>query len=163
MATCNLPIIVFNGHDTYLVNDLKTVHPSLFRGVRSVKGIVTKHNIPNNQHFIVKYIKKTDSYEPSNLTYSRSKILIKKDWFDQFIETPEAANPGEPRDAPPILELTDEEKFTDDDGNVYEVEVRGERHEDKIRFKGKDVARMFEMENLLDGVQNERGYNKNED
>jgi very-short-patch-repair endonuclease len=163
MASNHPQTINYNGHETYLANDLKTVHPSVFRGVRSVKGIVTKHNIPDDQHFIVKYMKKTDSYEPSNLTYLRSKILIKKDWFDQFIETPEAANPGEPRDAPPILELTDEEKLTDDDGNVYEVEVRGERHEDKIRFKGKDVARAFQMENLVDGVQNERGYNKNED
>jgi len=34
----------------------------------------------------------------------------------------------ERRDAPPILELREEEKFTDDAGNVYEVEVRGERH-----------------------------------
>jgi len=164
MASNHPQTINYNGHETYLANDLKTVHPSVFRGVRSVKGIVTKHNIPDDQHFVVKYIKKTDSYEESNLTYSRSKILIKKDWFDQFIETPEAANPGEPRDAPPILELTDEEKFTDDDGNVYEVEVRGERHEDKIRFKGEDVARVFEMENLRQNVQlSHTEYNEGED
>ena len=68
MASNHPQTINYNGHETYLANDLKTVHPSLFRGVRSVKGIVTKHNIPNNQHFIVKYMKKTDSYEPSNLT-----------------------------------------------------------------------------------------------
>ena len=36
----------------------------------------------------------------------------------------------ERRDAPPILELKEEEKFTDDAGNVYEVEVRGERNEE---------------------------------
>jgi len=28
------------------------------------------------------------------------------------------------------LELKEEEKFTDDAGNVYEVEVRGERNEE---------------------------------
>jgi len=33
------------------------------------------------------------------------------------------------------------------------VEVRGERHEDKIRFKGKDVERVFQMENLRQDVQ----------
>ena len=32
------------------------------------------------------------------------------------------------------------------DGNIYEVEVRGERHEDKIRFKGKDVEKVFQMD-----------------
>ena len=33
------------------------------------------------------------------------------------------------------------------------IKVRGERHEDKIRFKGKDVERVFQMENLRQDVQ----------
>ena len=38
------------------------------------------------------------------------------------------------REAPPILELEDCEKFRDDTGNTFEVEVRGVREEDKIYF-----------------------------
>ena len=144
MASNYPQVVVYNGHDTYLANDLKQFFPNLFRGIRSVKGIVTKYDIPDDQHFIVKSIK--GSYEESNLSYLRSKILIKTGFIDNLLEI----NPDGPRDAPPILELREEEKFTDDDGNVYEVEVRGERHEDKIRFKGKDVERVFQMENLLD-------------
>ena len=69
-----------------------------------------------------------------------------------------------PRVAPPLLELTENDKFVDDEGNVFEVEIRGERNEDEVRFKGRDVARVFEMENLVNNVQNEHtNYIKNDD
>ena len=39
--------------------------------------------------------------------------------------------------------------------------IGGISHEDKIRFKGKDVERVFQMENLLDNVQrSDYGYSK---
>jgi len=42
--------------------------------------------------------------------------------------------------------------------------VRGERHEDKIRFKGKDVERVFQMDNLRDDVQKKHTeYTEKED
>jgi prophage antirepressor-like protein len=50
--------------------------------------------------------------------------------------------------APHILELTDEEKFHDVDGNIIEIETRGEKERNKIFFKVKDVMKAFEMPNL---------------
>jgi hypothetical protein len=50
--------------------------------------------------------------------------------------------------APPLFALTDDEKFKDVDGNVLEVEVRGERHPDKIFFYGKDIEHMLQMDKL---------------
>ena len=162
MASNHPQVVVYNGHETYLANDLKQFFPNLFRGLRSVKGIVAKYSIPDDQHFVVKVLK--GSYEESNLSYLRSKILIKTGFIDNLLAEPEKLNPDGPRDAPPILELREEEKFTDDDGNVYEVEVRGERHEDKIRFKGKDVERVFQMENLRHDIQKDRlNYFEGED
>jgi len=162
MASNYPQVVVYNGHETYLANDLKQFFPNLFRGLRSVKGIVNKYNIPDDQYFVVKVIK--GSYEESNLSYLRSKILIKTGFIDNLLAEPEKLNPDGPRDAPPILELREDEKFTDDEGNVYEVEVRGERHEDKIRFKGKDVERVFQMDNLRDDVQKKHTeYTEKED
>ena len=40
-----------------------------------------------------------------------------------------------PRVAPPLLELTENDKFVDDEGNVFEVEIRGERNEDEVTIK----------------------------
>ena len=55
-------------------------------------------------------------------------------------------------------------KFVDDEGNMFEVEIRGERHEDKVRFRGRDIERVFEMEKLVDDAQKtDRGYVRNED
>ena len=50
--------------------------------------------------------------------------------------------------APPILELEDEEKFHDTDGNIIDIETRGEKEKDKIVFKVSDVASGFDMPNL---------------
>ena len=44
------------------------------------------------------------------------------------------------------------------------MEIRGERHEDKIRFKGKDIETIFQMENLVHNTQKSHtDYVKNED
>ena len=50
--------------------------------------------------------------------------------------------------APPLLELEFDEKFHDDDGNVLEIETRGERDHDKIFFRVQDVMTAFDMPNL---------------
>lgn len=54
----------------------------------------------------------------------------------------------EVENAPPILYLDDAEKFHDADGNVIEIETRGERNRKKIYFRVKDVSVGFEMPSL---------------
>lgn len=49
---------------------------------------------------------------------------------------------------PPILELNAGEKFQTVDGEVLEIETRGERHHSKIFFRVKDVMHAFGMPNL---------------
>lgn len=66
--------------------------------------------------------------------------------------------------APPILELSDEEKFHDVDGNIIEIETRGERHEDKIYFKCKHISVGFGMEHLSKNITDKtKGYNRGSD
>lgn len=64
--------------------------------------------------------------------------------------------------APPILNLSDAEKFHDVDGRVIEIETRGERHEDMIYFKVKDVSIGFEMPGLNHILVNTGGGYKRE-
>lgn len=52
------------------------------------------------------------------------------------------------KDAPPIIHLSDTEKFHDSDGNVIEIETRGKRDRKNIYFKVKDVSIGFEMPSL---------------
>ena len=62
------------------------------------------------------------------------------------------------------MKLKDEEKFTDCDGNIIEIETRGQRNYKKIYFKVKDVSAGFEMPRLQDAILNkDRGYQENID
>jgi len=85
---------------------------------------------------------------------------------DEEEEIVEEAN-GEQQEienAPPLLHLDDGEKFHDADGNVIEIETRGERHEDKIYFKVKDVSVGFGMPNLNEILlHKETGYTRGVD
>ncbi|MGL5961853.1 MAG: BRO family protein [Cetobacterium sp.] len=65
------------------------------------------------------------------------------------------------REAPDLLKLQDREKFRDNEDNIFEVEIRGVRNEDQIFFKGKDIERVFEMDNLVDNIS--YSYTKDED
>lgn len=63
--------------------------------------------------------------------------------------------------APPLLHLDDGEKFHDADGNVIEIETRGERQRNKIYFKVKDVSVGFELPSLDKNIMfKERGYKR---
>lgn len=75
MASNHLQTIIYNGHDTYLANDLKHFFPNLFKGLRSVKDIINKYSIPDDQYFVVKIIKDS-SYEEG--------ILIKTEFIAEL-------------------------------------------------------------------------------
>jgi hypothetical protein len=67
-------------------------------------------------------------------------------------------------EAPTILVLDNEEKFKDKDGNIIEIEVRGERKYNKCYFKVKDVSNGFGMPNLNTTLlHKENTYEKNID
>ena len=76
----------------------------------------------------------------------KAKILISEDWVHNNlpkITGDQTAYKYKP--LPPLLELSDSEKFRDDAGNIHEVEVRGEKTKDSIRFSWSDISRLFEM------------------
>lgn len=157
------PIVRYRGHEAFLTNDLKKFFPTVFIGIRTSKNMITEFNIPKDDYFVVKKLS-DGSYEESTLTYTQSKVLIKASWFEAFMADPPQKIKDAPRVAPPLLELTENDKFVDDEGNLFEVEIRGERHEDKVRFRGRDVERVFEMDKLVDDVQKtDSGYVRIED
>ena len=63
--------------------------------------------------------------------------------------------------APNIIHLNDDEKFKDIEGNILEIETRGEREYNKIYFKVKDVAEKFNMELLQNIIIKENTLYKN--
>ena len=57
----------------------------------------------------------------------------------------------------PIIELEDHEKFVDND-KIFDIEIRGERSPTKLLFKVEDIARLFEMTQLINVIINKEFY-----
>lgn len=79
------------------------------------------------------------------------KLLVTVDWTKNNI--PEFADDKEKvkydvEIAPEIIILDDEEKFKSNDGQIFEIEVRGKRTPRECYFRVKDIADQFEMKNL---------------
>jgi hypothetical protein len=71
---------------------------------------------------------------------------------EEVLEEENGHQQQEVENAPPILYLDDVEKFHDADGNVIEIETRGERDRKKIYFKVKDVSVGFGMPSLSKNI-----------
>ena len=58
----------------------------------------------------------------------------------------------------PILDIPDNEKFSDTDGNTFDIEIRGKHEIDFIYFKAEDIAAMFEMSKLVNNISCKESY-----
>lgn len=147
----------YNNTDVYLLDDLILFDRAFFYGcVSKPRLVIQKKNLPPDSYFIARkrVLKGQTHWIECDLTVKQGKILITKWWAHQNIPKFSGdTSVYKYKPLPALLELEESEKFKDDEGNVYEVEVRGERNEEMIRFKGKDIARVFEMENLIHDIQ----------
>ena len=127
----------------------------------NTRNIVKKKNI--NDEYIFWAYKKKGEWVTSKRTYAKAKLLLTTDWVfnnvPMFAKNNKVKYDIEP--APELLMLDDNEKLTDCDGNIMEIETRGERDVDKCYFKVKDISRCFEMNNLKITLLNNNGYEKN--
>jgi len=95
--------------------------------------------------------KNKDTWVLSNEEYLKAKLFLTKEWVEanvpKFMDD-DAEKKYECEEAPPILHLTDNDKFQDKDGNILEIEVRGERDPNKCYFRVKDVSKGFKLKGL---------------
>ena len=165
----------------YNMKDLYEYKPEYFYGCTVKKRlIIKKRNIPSSEYVYANYLTKTKEWNLSDEGCKKAQLLFTKSWADAsffnlnsntsvLLEPRENVNIEEPVNltqqddvelAPPILELEDFEKFRDCDGNIVEIEVRGEKDRNKIYFKVKDVMKAFDMPNLEISLRDERGNYK---
>jgi hypothetical protein len=148
-----MTIQVVNGLRYYKAEYVKEVCPAFFVGcMRSVRKLVDRKKIPKNGYMFATFIKSSNTWKPSCIEVNKAALLLTEEWVKENV--PRFGNKEE-KDlpvemAPPLLALTDDEKFKDVDGNVLEVEVRGERHPDKIFFHGKDIERILSIAKIQD-------------
>jgi len=148
--------IQLNDHKYLPADYVVSMCPVWCKGARNGREFVRRAQIPADQYI---YARETDGVWQitEGKSAKRDKVIILETYIVQraeyIAETAEHDdNPNRLADAPCIVELDDSEKFTDDQGNVMEIETRGTRHYDGIYFRVTDVAKCFNMDNLRDTI-----------
>jgi len=150
----NKPIhIKIDNELVYLADDLYKYDTAFFPGCNRMRLIIEKKKLKDNDYFFA--YKKEDLWKKSSSSYPKAKLYLKEEWVIKNVpkmmdEVRQELYKYE--EAPNILELEIEEKFKDKNGNIIEIEVRGERKYNNCYFKVKDVGDVFNMPNLNDTI-----------
>ena len=161
----DLQTITIDNVEYYLGEELKELSPMLFKGSRNIREFIKKKEI-DEKYWI--YVKKNDNiWVKSNGKSIRcDKIALTKSWCIENI--PGVGEIEEKYEmAPQLIELKDKEKLTDSDGNIYDIEVRGERSHNNCYFKASMVGDMLGIKRIdltiLDKGNKELKYVEKED
>jgi hypothetical protein len=146
----------------YILGDIAIKDAPIYsKGCRSVRDLIKKKEIDNNKFIFARQI--DGKWVISD---GRSVKFDKVFFIQEFIETIPELNKKSNKEivddngitkAPNIIYLKDDEKFKDDDGNVIEIETRGERDVNTAYFKVKDVMDGFNMLYLNDSLNDKNG------
>lgn len=157
----NYETIKLNNGEYYLATDIYDFDNAFFYGTNNnIRNIINKKKIANDDH-IYAYIKNKE-WILSNKKYCKSKVLLTKKWcIDNVPNFTKHSNVvAEIEKLPPLLDLDDDQKFTDGKA-VYDIKIRGERDMDKCYFSVVDVGKAFELKNLSKTVTDkDKGYDK---
>ena len=161
----NLNSQQYNKSIYYNAKDIVKLDTLYFKGLtRRVRDIIKKFNLIKEQDYV--YYNKsgviipTDDYKPA----TKDQLLLNKKWLVKNVpmlmtnETKKQKLEQEGKlykydKAPGILELTDEQKFKDENGNVFEVEVRGERNENNCWFLADDIGKLFNIVDIKSTIE----------
>lgn len=149
-----------NNRYYYHTDNIKEEYPNLFKGCKTTKAFVNKHSISNNKYCYARL--SDDEWMKSNGSSRKyDKLFVRVNWFNNNFDV-EDIKKDIIKDAPPIIELNDEEKFINNKGEIVEIEVRGQREYDQCYFKVKDIMDGFGIKKLHDVILNSSGaYQKN--
>eukprot|EP00960_Hanusia_phi_P063758 765562-Hanusia_phi.AAC.2 len=136
---------------------------------KGICKIIIKKNIASSEYFYG--LNNNLEWKHSDEKCNKAKLLIKAEWVHVNVpKMREIANNVLDEEAiiefghryveaPPILELQEDEKIKDNDGRVLNIEVRGDRTVNGCYFKASDVARELQMDNLKTTMHHkDKGY-----
>jgi hypothetical protein len=149
----------------YNSKELQEYDPIFYHGCKTKpRHILNKKSIPAAEYLFANL--KDGKWNRSSEDCKKAQLLISKSWIEanmtkmceQRADEPQdqSSNSDYCGDAPPIFELEENEKFRDGDGNILEIETRGEKTRKKIFFNVKDVVTAFSMSTLDHVIKDER-------
>jgi len=154
-------IYKIEGNKYYLADETKKTYPKVFKGCQNSRALIQKQHLSVNCYVFAR--KTSGQWEKSNgKSYRDDKLFLRCKWFDKKYGEDLSDYENDVPDAPPVIELEDNEKFYDNEDNVIEIEVRGERAHDKCYFRVSDVMEGFGMKSLHINILNiKSGFKKN--
>ena len=122
------------------------------KGCRSTRELMKKKDFKYEDDYIFMRKKDNELIKSSGKSIRLDKVYIKKSIIDTIPELNNQTGVSYDgiEEAPKIIELNDNEKFFDNKGNPLDIETRGERNEDGVYFKVKDVEKAFDIKRLDD-------------
>ncbi len=166
----DLTTIKFKSGEYVQCADVMEKAPIYSKGSRNTRTLIKKKEIPENMIMYAKQNEEGKWIKTTGESIKFDKVLLKKEYL---INIPELQEKNEDTvivdekgipEAPSIINLTNDEKFKDTDGNVVEIETRGERIHNGIYFKVKDVEIKFDQKQLSVIICNKNtGYEKDTD
>lgn len=150
----DLTTIKFKSGEYVQCTDVMEKAPIYSKGSRNTRTLIKKKEIPENMIMYAKQNEEGKWIKTTGESIKFDKVLLKKDYL---INIPELQEKNEDivivdengiPEAPPIINLTNDEKFKDTEGNVVEIETRGVRIHNGIYFRVKDVEIGFDLKKL---------------
>ena len=125
---------------------------------RNARDLLKKKNIIETNYVFAKLDNATNTWLITDgKSRKYDKVFFTKSFVDTIPEIKEEKVIVDEKNvelAPNIIQLEEHEKFKDENGNVIEIETRGEKKVEGVYFKVKDVAIGFKMEKLQDTLIN---------
>jgi hypothetical protein len=151
MAAPKLSVITFDDVVYYIGDELMNFAKVFFQGCINSRQVVAKRKLPVGSYIYAREDKNKDWDIVAGTSRKFDKLLIMREWARKNI--PEF-NGGayDIKLAPSIIELRKAEKFKDVDGDIIEIEVRGEREYNKCYFNVKDVSDGFNLPSLYRNI-----------
>ena len=153
-----MKLLAVNNINYYSFEEINNTYPKLFTGCKTKKDFLDKHNISANNYIHARLLNKKLSITEGK-SRKFDKLFIRASWFNKKFPDDDVDDyKDNTEDAPEIIELKDIEKFTDNDDNIVDIEVRGIREVDGCYFKVRDIMIGFGIKSLHNTIIRERGY-----
>ena len=142
---------------SYILNNA----PNYSKGCRGTRDLIKKKDIDTIKYIFAR-LKEDKWLVTDGKSVKYDKVFFKKTFIYSIPELKNDNNKKTITDdnsiqkAPEIINLNDSEKFKDENGNIIDIETRGERSVDKIYFRVKDVMNGFQMDRLDDVITDKR-------
>lgn len=137
-----MKLYYINNKKYYRADDLWTSNPSFFKGCKVSKSVVKNTDkIPQNRYIFARKINNIWIATRGN-SRKFDKLFISKKWYDVN------HNNDKVETEPNLIHLDYNEMFANNDDNLIDIEVRGEREFDKCYFRVKDIMDGFGLKNL---------------